>query len=60
KLVVSDVDAKEFVGKDKVKGKDINKNKELNNNQKEKSLDSPFINKKSSKRSEQSDEWENF
>ncbi|MFY9108144.1 methyl-accepting chemotaxis protein [Aliarcobacter butzleri] len=60
KLVVSDVDAKEFVGKDKVKGKDINKNKELNNNQKEKSLDSPFITKKSSKRSEQSDEWENF
>ncbi|WP_151949769.1 methyl-accepting chemotaxis protein [Aliarcobacter butzleri] len=60
KLVVSDVDAKEFVGKDKVKGKDINKNKELNNNQKEKSLDSPFINKKSSKRLEQSDEWENF
>ncbi|MFY4806586.1 methyl-accepting chemotaxis protein [Aliarcobacter butzleri] len=60
KLVVSDVDAKEFVGKDRVKGKDINKNKGLNNNQKEKSLDSPFINKKSSKRSEQSDEWENF
>ncbi|MFY9080602.1 methyl-accepting chemotaxis protein [Aliarcobacter butzleri] len=60
KLVVSDVDAKEFVGKDKVKGKDINKNKELNNNQKDKSLDSPFITKKSSKRSEQSDEWENF
>ncbi|MDN5115312.1 methyl-accepting chemotaxis protein, partial [Aliarcobacter butzleri] len=60
KLVVSDVDAKEFVGKDKVKGKDINKSKEFNNNHKEESLDSPFINKKSSKRSEQSDEWENF
>ncbi|MDN5100976.1 methyl-accepting chemotaxis protein [Aliarcobacter butzleri] len=60
KLVVSDVDAKEFVGKDKVKGKDINKNKEFKNNHKEESLDSPFITKKSSKRSEQSDEWENF
>ncbi|MDN5107498.1 methyl-accepting chemotaxis protein [Aliarcobacter butzleri] len=60
KLVVSDVDAKEFVGKDKVKGKDINKNKEFKNNHKEESLDSPFITKKSSKRLEQSDEWENF
>ncbi|MDK2064280.1 HAMP domain-containing methyl-accepting chemotaxis protein [Aliarcobacter butzleri] len=60
KLIVNDADSKEFVGKDRVKGKDINKNKGLNNNQKEKSLDSPFINKKSSKRSEQSDEWENF
>nr|WP_252981602.1 methyl-accepting chemotaxis protein [Aliarcobacter butzleri] len=60
KLVVSDVDAKEFVGKDKVKGKDVNKSKEFKNNHKEESLDSPFITKKSSKRSEQSDEWENF
>ncbi|MEV9594922.1 hypothetical protein AB0W31_10980, partial [Aliarcobacter butzleri] len=59
-LVVSDVDAKEFVGKDKVKGKDVNKSKEFKNNHKEESLDSPFITKKSSKRSEQSDEWENF
>ncbi|BAK71380.1 methyl-accepting chemotaxis protein [Aliarcobacter butzleri] len=60
KLVVSDVDAKEFVGKDKVKGKDVNKSKEFKHNHKEESLDSPFITKKSSKRSEQSDEWENF
>ncbi|MCG3659050.1 methyl-accepting chemotaxis protein [Aliarcobacter butzleri] len=60
KLVVSDVDAKEFVGKDKVKGKDVNKSKELNSNQKVDPLKSPFITKKSSKRSEQSDEWENF
>ncbi|WP_323591377.1 methyl-accepting chemotaxis protein [Aliarcobacter butzleri] len=60
KLVVSDVDAKEFVGKEKVKGKDVNKSKEFKNNHKEESLDSPFITKKSSKRSEQSDEWENF
>ncbi|MFX4277295.1 methyl-accepting chemotaxis protein [Aliarcobacter butzleri] len=60
KLVVSDVDAKEFVGKDKVKGKDVNKSKEFKHNHKEESLDSPFINKKSSKRLEQSDEWENF
>ncbi|MCG3691192.1 methyl-accepting chemotaxis protein, partial [Aliarcobacter butzleri] len=60
KLIVSDADEKEFVGKDKVKGKDINKSKEFKNNHKEESLDSPFITKKSSKRSEQSDEWENF
>ncbi|MCR1816510.1 methyl-accepting chemotaxis protein [Aliarcobacter butzleri] len=60
KLIVSDADSKEFVGKDKVKGKDVNKSKEFKNNHKEESLDSPFITKKSSKRLEQSDEWENF
>ncbi len=60
KLIVSSADEKEFIGKNEVKGKDINESKELNNNQKVKSLNSPFINKKSSKRSEKSDEWENF
>ncbi|MCT7616114.1 methyl-accepting chemotaxis protein, partial [Aliarcobacter butzleri] len=48
KLIVSSADEKEFIGKNEVKGKDINESKELNNNQKVKSLNSPFINKKSS------------
>ncbi|MFW3427440.1 HAMP domain-containing methyl-accepting chemotaxis protein [Aliarcobacter butzleri] len=60
KLIVSSADEKEFIGKNEVKGKDINESKELNNNQKVKSLNSPFINKKSSNKSEKSDEWENF
>ncbi|MCG3682010.1 methyl-accepting chemotaxis protein [Aliarcobacter butzleri] len=60
KLIVSSADEKEFIGKNEVKGKDINESKELNNNQKVKSLNSPFVNKKSSNKSEKSDEWENF
>ncbi|MFW3343598.1 HAMP domain-containing methyl-accepting chemotaxis protein [Aliarcobacter butzleri] len=60
KLIVSSADEKEFIGKNEVKGKDINESKELNNNQKVKSLNSPFINKKTSNKSEKSDEWENF
>ncbi|MCG3693480.1 methyl-accepting chemotaxis protein [Aliarcobacter butzleri] len=70
KLIVSSADEKEFIGKNEVKGKDINESKELNNNQKVKSLNSPFINKKSSNKSEKDtkvvssknndNDWESF
>ncbi|MCG3691283.1 methyl-accepting chemotaxis protein, partial [Aliarcobacter butzleri] len=70
KLIVSSADEKEFIGKNEVKGKDINESKELNNNQKVKSLNSPFVNKKSSNKSEKDtkvvssknndNDWESF
>ncbi|MCR1816602.1 methyl-accepting chemotaxis protein, partial [Aliarcobacter butzleri] len=70
KLIVSSADEKEFIGKNEVKGKDINESKELNNNQKVKSLNSPFINKKSSNKLEKDtkavssknndNDWESF